>query len=540
MTSFLHHQVEKAILRLCEDLGTPTALDVRKDIELGRWDLLASRRVDPRHYSDALRYWLDATAVNVLRKCDDLPTTIDRKAKAEESFISCELQCLRANSRLFAYLAPGNPETDEHVLSYIKRVRKIIRRILGAFPSSFEGRFGPGATFADRGRLTTVPDKMTSEPTLTRDAIPYLFPWSGTLWAKALCTSRKAPTFVRGNRFTTVPKDSEKFRGIAVEPSINLFYQLGLGRIIRSRLKLAGISLAEGQDIHRRVAREASIRGHLATLDLSNASDTICRNLVKLLLPPEWYEALNDLRSPATFFKGKWRLLEKFSSMGNGFTFELETLLFLGMCLGVEREGQKLTPGINVFVYGDDIIIPSECSSDVISALSFFGLTVNKEKSFVDGPFRESCGGDYFLGVDVRPHFLKENPCEPQHLIAFANGLRRLVGEDHTRWQFIRRSWFTVLDGLPKPIRDCRGPSDLEDLVVFDPDETRWRKRFRSQIRHIQVYRPARFRKVALSCFTPDVVLATACYGLRNASFGEQKIIPRGDVLGYKVGWVVR
>jgi hypothetical protein len=540
--AFLHHQVERAILRLYEDLATPLSLKVSLLYKYGEWDQLASLAVDPGVYLDSESYWRDATAASVLRKLVELPTTIDRKVVAEEGFLANEKVCLSTNRRLFPYLCPGLPDTDEGVCAYLERARKICAYILGSCPELVDGRFGPGATYGDRGRLTTVPDKMTSQPTLTRDAWPFLFQWSGTLWAKALASSRKDPLFVQGNRFTTVPKDASKDRGIAIEPSLNVFYQLGYGKVIRSRLKRVGINLTHGQDIHRRVACEASIRGHLFTMDLSNASDTICRNLVKLLLPTRWFSVLDDLRSKKTEFRGDWHLLEKFSSMGNGFTFELETLIFLALLLALDSswddpQGRHvLNPGVNVFVYGDDIIAPVEFSKDAAACLSFFGMSVNKRKTFVDGPFRESCGGDFFFGKDVRPYFLKESPSEPHQLISLANGLRRLSRGAESRSCHVNRAWFGVLDALPSAIRCLRGPEDLGDIVLHDTQD-RWQLRCRaSGIRYIKVYRPVRFSKVSLRNFKPDVVLAAAVYGLGPK--GSEGVIPRDPVVGRKIGWV--
>lgn len=547
---FLPQQVAKAVHHLFEDLSTPLSLKASLLLRYGEYDQLASCYVDPRNYIDPERYRRDVASLSILRKLVTLPTTIDRKAVAEESFLACEASCLRTNSRLYPLLCPElDTGFPAGVLSHIARARKIIAEILGPCPDLVEGRFGPGATFGDKGRLTTIPDKMSSSPTLTPDALPFLFQWSSTLWASACAAKGREVSFVPGNRFSTVPKDCTKDRGIAIEPSINLFYQLGYGRVIRSRLKSARIDLANGQDIHRRVACEASIRGHLCTLDLSNASDTVSRNLVKLLLPRRWFQALDDLRSKKTLFRGRWHVLEKFSSMGNGFTFELETLIFLGLILGLTTAGHKLVAGSNVFVYGDDIICPTGCSEDVMSMLEFFGLTVNKRKSFVDGPFRESCGGDYFLGVDVRPYFLKESPDEPQQLISLANGVRSLLEGTSDRPPCALRSWFGILDALPTSIRSCRGPKDLGDLLVHDTEEC-WQFRWRSGIRYFRVYRPAHYPRrevVSWSNFTPVVTLAAAVYGVPSGTQPSRVgssvrphgyIIPRGAVAGYKIGWV--
>lgn len=535
----LPRDVENIALTLCEELASPVALSVAILIKYREYDQLASKQVDPMQYNCDRRFYADNTAVAFLRKCEGLPTSFDRKAKAVENFWSGERDCFRTNLRLSHYVdSQLNADSTDVVERVIVSARKKIKQILGPAPDLFRGRFGPGATFGDRGQLTTVPDKMSSRPTLTPDALPFLFQWAGTAWASACASSEKRPEFVRGNRFTTVPKDCMKNRGIAVEPSVNLFYQLGLGRAVRTRLRAAGIDLQFGQDIHRRVAREASIRGHLATIDLSNASDTVCFNLVKLLLPPTWFELLSMLRSPKTYVEGKWILLEKFSSMGNGYTFELETLVFLALSLvATEASGVIATPGLNVHTFGDDIIVPTEAAENVLAVLRYFGMSANKSKTFVTGPFRESCGGDFFNGVNVRPFFLKDLPYEPQHFIAMANGVRRMAFTDHQpnyRDALIRRAWFRILDAIPSDIRRLRGPEGLGDLVIHD-DQQNWSTRVRHCIRYIRCYRPARFTRVGWEHFKPDVVLATALYGVGD---GLLVVTPRDAVVGYKKGWV--
>jgi len=548
MADFLPHAAEKAILRLYEDLGTPRSLACFIMYKNSEWDQLATLAIDPNTYLDPEAYWRDAMATDLLRKLDSLPTTIDRKAVAEESFLLCEKECLRTNRRLYSLTELTFSDSyPESLHDFFDRARKIVSEILGPCPDLVSGKFGPGATFADRGLLCTVPDKMSSGPTFTPDAWPFLFPWSGTSWAQASASSGKIPVSVQGNRFTTVPKDCTKFRGIAVEPSINQFYQLAYGGVIRHRLGRIGINLSAGQDIHRRLACEASTEGYLATLDLSNASDTICRNLVKLLLPPSWYECLDSLRSKKTLFKGKFLLLEKFSSMGNGFTFELETLIFLSLIAAITG---RESIGRDLFVFGDDIILPTSYSKDVISMLRFCGLTVNKRKSFTEGYFRESCGGDFLNGVGVRPYFLKNSPNEPQQLIAFANGLRRACGNSFVRRFFVHRAWVAIMEGLPSMLRSLRGPEELGDIVIHD-DRDRWLTRHRHGIRYVKVYRPAKFRKVSWKHFRPDVTLASALYGVpsgtqlrsvRSIGTGLRQnqggVIPRDAVTGYKIGWV--
>jgi hypothetical protein len=551
----LPHEVERVVLALCEDLATPITLSVAIQIRNGCWDNLASMRVDPKHYldSDADRFWRDAVAVDLLRKNQDLPTSFDREAKALENFWKSEHECFRTNQRLLPFLGHGvlTPQ-DEAIQRIIRRIGQKVAAILGPCPDLLDGRFGPGATYGDKGRFTTVPDKMSSRPTLTRSAMWYLLPWGGTAWATACANASRDPEFVRGNRFTTVPKDCTKDRGIAVEPSINLFYQLAYGRVMKRRLSDAGLDQQKAQVIHRQVACEASIKGHLATIDLSNASDTVCTNLVELVLPSRWFEVLADLRSRCTALAKGWVHNEKFSSMGNGFTFELETTIFAAICMvAMEDGGVDPLPGVNLFVFGDDIIVPSSCARNVIAVLRYLGFSPNERKTFSEGPFRESCGGDYFSGSAVRPHYLESNPREAQEYIAFANGLYRAACEGDTinekRFALLRRAWFGILDALPSHIRRLRGPQGLGDVVVHDAEE-RWNVRWRHSIRYIRCYKPATFKVIGWNHWRPDVVLASALYGVgdgmsehvRSSEFrsGRYGVTPRDAVTGYKVGWV--
>lgn len=547
-SSDLVREALKPAFALWESIDTPRSLACSMLAKHGEWDQLVSLTVDPVWYRTATAYFLDAQATALLSKCGGLPTTVDLRAAAVAAFYDAERQCYRSNERLAPLLFGDYTDQPSGVREIVSLARKYLARVLGPCPDVVEGRFGPGATFGDRGQLTTVPDKMSSCPTLTPGSFAFLFQWSANSWGRAVSArSRSRPSFVRGNRFTTVPKDSKKDRGIAIEPSVNLFYQLGYGRVIRDRLRRnGGIDLEKGQDIHGLVVREASSRGHMATIDLSSASDTVCSALVELLLPPSWFNQLRDLRSPFTQVDGRWVRLEKFSSMGNGFTFELETVIFLSLCHATMAfRGFPPCEWENLFVYGDDIIVPSDVATDVIAVLRFFGFTPNRKKSFSVGCFRESCGVDCFLGARVRPFYLKEIPHEPQQYIAWANGLRRSF-RDHFDGHGVgdglyRRAWFRILDAIPSVVRGCRGPESLGDLVIHDERE-RWVIRTRHSIRYVRVYRPARYRRVPWFHWTPDIVLAAALYGVGDERGGErppQGVTPRNAVAGYKVGWTV-
>lgn len=547
-------EVEKVLVRLCQGIGSDMSKKVLNLVKHGRWDDLSSLKVNPLAYDDAEAYFGDVAVTSFLRKCADLPTKIDRKAVAEKSFFECESLCKRTNQRLNVHLwdtlateqlARESTGPRSACILLIAEARKEMFKLLGKCPDDLKGRFGPGSTYADKGLLTTVPDKMSSRPTMTSDFWPHLFNWVGTQWSKDCCESGRFPVVVAGNRFTTVPKDCTKDRGIAVEPSLNSYFQLAYGRAIRKRLRHAGVNLRDGQTIHRQVACEASITGAFATIDLSNASDTVSKVLVELLLPHDWYTVLSELRSPTTLIGGNVVTLEKFSSMGNGYTFELETAIFLAIALAVRNlwrtrnpDIQKVSPGNGIWVYGDDIIVPTFLAEDVLGALKYLGFKPNEDKTFISGDFRESCGGDYFRGVDVRPFFLKEFPSEPQHYIAMANGIRRMGRANdlsNPRRSYLHRAWLCVLDFIPVHIRRLRGPQSLGDLLIHDSPEFWTTTRQRSHLRYFRVYRPIRFKRIAWEYWKPGVVLATALYGTGD---GAKGITPRDAVIGHGLGWV--
>ncbi len=551
MSNALTQDVQDIVLTLMEGLSCPRSLTVAILVRYGEWDQLTQLSTIPEHYSRALNYLDAVSATDLLRKYTGFELPIDVEALTLEKWVWAERECYRSNERL-SPLLNGDPHGSIYGVamgSFLTALRKNVRRLIGNGPKTFDGRFGPGATMSDMSRYTTVPDKMSSVPSFTPDSWIHLSSWTTTMWARAHSETGRDPVCIRGNAYFSVPKTARVKRACAKEPSVNGYYQLGLGRQMKRLLKLAGFDLKGGQDVHRRVACAASKSGLLSTIDLSSASDTICTNLVELVLPSAWHSALASLRSPFTQVNGKWWKLEKFSSMGNGYTFELETVLFAAICMTCM--GTSADPGENLFVYGDDIILPTEFSEDVLASLRFFGFTPNLKKTFVAGSFRESCGGDFFDGLGVRPYSLEEDPDEPQKIIAFANGIRRSVFDNcyaEIRWPLLRRAWFKCVDLLPHQIRLCRGPSSFGDLVIHD-DEHTWQYRRRGQLNFLRVYRPAAFRTVAFSGFDGAVQLASAIYGISLTNFkggnsykvhpgGDPRgLVPRDGVTGYKVGW---
>lgn len=218
---------------------------------------------------------------------------------------------------------------------------------------------------------------------------------------------------VRGSQLFTVRKNRETDRTCGKEASLNMFFQLGAGACVEQLLmKGHNIDLSLQPNRNKAMAKEGSVTGKFATIDLRSASDTISTTLVQYLLPRRLFALLNLIRSKEMLVNDEWVELHMFSSMGNGFTFPLQTLIFAALVraayqvLGIKPRTKGLERNYSVF--GDDIICLKEAYHFVCQILESCGFHVNDTKSFHVGSFRESCGGDYFKGFDVRAVYLKE------------------------------------------------------------------------------------------------------------------------------------
>nr|APG77174.1 hypothetical protein [Shahe levi-like virus 3] len=354
--------------------------------------------IDAHKASSEHEYYLTVQVQALFKKRADLDLGIDKSDVALRTFLESETICRETNRLL---RSNDDPRSGDRA-ALILQMRRKISSVLGDLPSLDElpCGFGPG-TNVGCSKNTSVRHKLNSDITTTEGAGRYILTSLSSFHA---WVGLSRPKLVRGSRWTSVPKTSLTDRGINVEPILNSYIQKGLGSAIRLRLKRVGIDLND-QTANQRLARAGSLRGLLATIDLSMASDTVSYLTVMDLLPSDWFDALDAVRSPICELPdGSYRILEKFSSMGNGATFELESLIFYALLYVVCCVDEERT----ISVYGDDLICPSDCYDRVIDALSLLGFIPNKEKSFGSGPFRESCGKDYWVGTDVRPVFIKD------------------------------------------------------------------------------------------------------------------------------------
>lgn len=233
------------------------------------------------------------------------------------------------------------------------------------------------------------------------------------------------PIITDSSTITTVPKNQDTDRPIEKSASLNMMLQLGVGYMIRSRLKAFGININD-QGVNQRLCMHGALTGELCTIDLSSASDTICDRLVSEIIPLEWLDKLNKFRHHTSVLpSGEVISLQKFSAMGNGFTFELETLIFACVLMAVTPELNRDNVGKVWHVYGDDMIVPKKYFDKSMLALQDAGFIPNYDKSFRNGPFKESCGVNYHNWLDITPVRLSRALSDSNDIISFYNNTYR-------------------------------------------------------------------------------------------------------------------
>lgn len=408
--------------------------------------------------------------------------SIDRKSVALAKFHKSEHRCRRMNQKFRARRQRKEPP-------HMQYMREYILNAIGEKPSYdsiFDNcDFGPGSTVGVHGEDTTFVKKLgvfTVTPSAAPVALAALFhnihycdiitngriacfSESEIIWKEYTkldgtpllqrCTLQE----VQYNTITCVPKNAKTDRTIAIEPTLNGFLQKGVDIFLRRKLRRLGVDL-RSQSLNQALARIGSRDGNYSTIDLSSASDSISIQLVKELLPPEWFSFLDAIRSPSYKLDDKTPVrYEKFCSMGNGFCFPLETLIFKAAVEYV-MSVTHIQQGATSAVYGDDIIVPYECALLLIEVLRDLGFTPNTDKTFVLGGFKESCGADYFFGVNVRPVYLKKDLRLNYDTFPLLNDLRK---------RKLFETWQRVYDMIPVRWRYVRPYERDDDSAITVP-----------------------------------------------------------------------
>jgi hypothetical protein len=400
---------------------------------------------------------------------------------ANEKFEKFEQLCKLTNERF------RDMKADRKYCGLSVRLHNAVGRkihaILGVF--NFEefvdsAYWGPGATTLQKARDASATNKFQCETGITRDLydllpsdlLRHMYP----TWIDHI-SGVGFPHFQIGNKVITVPKDATENRTIAIEPGINLWFQLAVGKMIVRRLLRRGIDLRyqndhpKGGRTNQSLAFQASKDGLNATIDFSSASDSISTGIIRELFLntvcydreettlPVWYTVMDSCRSHYGLQGGIQRKWEKFSSMGNGFTFPLESLVFYAIasvCVDHYALSNGHKPEGNVSVYGDDVIIPVCCLDTFSLMCDFYGFTINTKKSHYSSQFRESCGGHFYRGADVKPVFLKEHLSDVLSVYKLANNFRRFSHRGLCKMACdgrFRLVFDTMVDLVPRPLR---------------------------------------------------------------------------------------
>lgn len=211
-----------------------------------------------------------------------------------------------------------------------------------------------------------------------------------------------------------VPKDARGPRLISIESSRMMYIQQGQRRVIED----AAVKYSKGhvnfrdQTVNADLALSASLKGDFATLDMKDASDRVSLALAGYLLPAHVLKPLLATRSTHTMTKPDapapaFIKLRKFAPMGSAVCFPVESIIFWALsvaCVQVLHPTNELEDSMRlVYVFGDDLIVPSCDAEYIMHHMEQFSLLFNQSKCYLRGPFRESCGCDAFKGFDVTP-----------------------------------------------------------------------------------------------------------------------------------------
>jgi len=178
------------------------------------------------------------------------------------------------------------------------------------------------------------------------------------------------------------------------------FLSKSLERATRHRINF------QDQTVNQKLAESSSISKGYSTLDLKDASDSTSGAVVDHIVrySPGLRAFISRRTRVVILPSGKKIKLRKLSGMGSGLTFPTMALLIhlaiVRYIVNMTGFSYKLVSS-HVYVYGDDIVVPTDWYDYAVEALSKASFQVNLKKSFRKGFFRESCGADYYYGQDV-------------------------------------------------------------------------------------------------------------------------------------------
>jgi hypothetical protein len=381
--------------------------------------------------------------------------------------------------------------------------RQITARLLGPAPSIWElnpkhgsGSVATGEKQWDKWCFTTTyrqleqlvggrPDRPTP---LSAD----LFYGNASIWASSrkACVIEKHPI----TKVVSVPKDLVKPRIISEEPLSLMFLQQGLMRWLYTRIERA----TEAINFSDQTVNALTCKEHLywASLDLSDASDLVSRTIVKQLMPNDWWRLLSALRSHfARTPDGVITPLRCFTPMGNALCFPVEAIVFYATVSAYLSVNWSIS---DVYVYGDDILVPTAYAEDVLSFLMEIGMKPNVHKCCYRSKFRESCGAEWFDGHDVtvvRPRSISPSRYSIRDdRSPGASGILPLVDTANRLYNMgFPNTAQLVADLVHLPVHPGHGPMSANPHLRWkNVGVTRWNPSFQRYQRRIACFGPPR------------------------------------------------
>lgn len=302
------------------------------------------------------------------------------------------------------------------------------------------------------------------------------------------------------SKLIAVPKTQKGPRLIASEPTAHQWGQQAIRAALLDRWQSLFVSKSVDffdQSLSQRAVLQASAKGSGASIDLSSASDRLsCWVVERFFRKNESF--LKALHSTRTRWLSngidkklpQFIKLKKFAPMGSAMTFPVQSMVYATVAIAVRMYTNGYRAGdanhrvslatvrnlareaaSHVRVFGDDLIVPEEDALRVIEVLTYLGLEVNEDKTYIGGDFYESCGVDAYKGVDVTPTYFLEVPVEsaPTSVISAIESSNNF----HKCGMWSTSNWIAGLipdrirsDLLIKPV-GC-GAFGLESFCGFD------------------------------------------------------------------------
>jgi hypothetical protein len=276
-------------------------------------------------------------------------------------------------------------------------------------------------------------------------------------------------------KFVAVPKSFNKKRGISIDRPQRMSAQLKVKTLLERALSRAWVLSVwmnlRDQQQNRDIARIGAMYGEFATTDISSASDWISRGLSEIVVPGGWFSLFDETRPTAIIVNGSAVKMHTLAPMGCGWTFHNESAFYVAVAMtaydiadmfGIVVKIQHVPPCFQKLVryakdhdsyhgiavrtrqyhqpylvsgFGDDIEVPVEIAPIYLALCEKLGIKANLDKSFIEGPFRESCGGDWYALENG--HVLNATPVywprSPLTCFRLSNGMIKFTQDSTVR-----------------------------------------------------------------------------------------------------------